>query len=83
MKQRTLKLDDAEHLCKWAEMFRVFWGEWHSYTKVEDDAFQYLVDNSFSIILPNVKSISPKQKMIIRGYKKGLLNIGDIVMNED
>ena len=83
MKQRTLKLDDAEHLCKWAEMFRVFWGEWHSYTEVEDDALQYLVDNSFSIILPNVKSISPKQKIIIRGYKKGLLNIGDIVMNED
>jgi hypothetical protein len=83
MKQRILKLDDAEHLCKWAEMFRVFWGEWHSFTDIEDDALQYLAEYSYSIILPNVKSLSPNQKMIIRGYKKGLLHIGDIVMNKD
>jgi hypothetical protein len=83
MKQRTLKLEDAEQLCDCAEMFRIFWGEWHSYTEIEDDALQYLVKHSFSIILPNVKSLSPKQKKIISEYKKGLLQIGDIMMNED
>ena len=83
IKQRTLKLEDAEHLCKWAEMFLIFWGEWHSYTEIEDDALHYLVEHSFSIILPNVKSLSPKQKKIISEYKKGILQIGDIMMNRD
>jgi hypothetical protein len=83
MTKRTLKLEDAENLCKWAELFRIFWGEWHSFTEIEDDALKYLVDHSYIIILPNVKTITPQQKMIIREYKKGVLQIGDITMNKD
>lgn len=71
----VLTVNRAELMVRFAEMQKIFWADWHSYTDIEYDALAYLVENSDEIILPNVQYLSEEKLKLLREYK-GLLEIG-------
>lgn len=75
MENKTLNLDMAMTKVKFREITQILWREWEAYTHIEEDALQYLVENTRHIYLPNITKLSDAQKLILKDFK-GLLEIG-------
>ena len=75
MESKTLTLDQAKHMVKFREMYIIFWADWETFTQVDTDALQYLVDMGQSITLPNVKTLTHEQKVLLKSYD-GFVKVG-------
>jgi hypothetical protein len=75
MSDHILTLAKAKLFVEYPELYRLFWKDWNVITKVEYEALEYLVKFSSSILLPNVKQVSPQARKILKSYS-GVLIIG-------
>lgn len=71
--EHILTLQKAENFVNYAEIYRIFWRDWDIITEVEYDALAHLVKHSYSIHLPNVKSLSADKIELLKGYKGRLI----------
>jgi hypothetical protein len=73
MSDHILTLAKAKLFVEYPELYRLFWKDWNAITMVEYEALEYLVKFSSSILLPNVKELSPQSKKILKSYSGGLI----------